>query len=192
MFPVSHDKCLIHFCSIHVNLLSCYIEHTFKICISSHILSIFNGSFKKTVCKCFWRGQFKIVTQKDPKFASSHRHTESTDTYGIISSEKDLKTSWVVPPHQINEKEATKPGRASWDPALPKPPRWVRQCASRRELTHSELLPEEQRVCYPNQKPLLLRPVPKRWVPKISGLKTNGTRVPETQRAVTEKQLLKG
>lgn len=68
---------------VHVNLLSCYIEHTFKICISSHILPIFNGSFKKTVCKCFWR-QFKIVTQKDPKFASFHRHTESTATYGKI------------------------------------------------------------------------------------------------------------
>lgn len=38
----------------------------------------------------FW---FKLATQEDPKPTCSHRHTESTATYGIIPSERNPETS---------------------------------------------------------------------------------------------------
>lgn len=40
----------------------------------------------------FW---FKVATC-DSELASSHKHTKSTATYGIASSGKNLKTSWLI------------------------------------------------------------------------------------------------
>ena len=39
-----------------------------------------------------------MVAQDDPKLTSSQGHTKSMATYGTIPSEKDLKTSCIVPP----------------------------------------------------------------------------------------------
>lgn len=47
--------------------------------------------------------QFKMATWEDPELTSSYGCTESTATYGTLSSERNPKTSWVTPTLRVDE-----------------------------------------------------------------------------------------
>ena len=42
------------------------------------------------------KGGIKKADYEGPELTSSHRHTRPTATYGLFSSEKDLKTRWTA------------------------------------------------------------------------------------------------
>lgn len=54
-------------------------------------------------------------------------------------------------------------------------------------MKYAELLPGEQRI--PQQSPQLLRPSPEREASQMFSTKTNGARIPKTQKAVVTREM---
>lgn len=130
------------------------------------------------------KGAFQKGSIEDPELTSFHRLDKSTGTHGMISPEKELQTTWAVPPQQKikgpyrNEEERQryriwpKAHVRSGNPQL-------------REIATIRNIPLKREDSVPHIKH------PNPWVqhyrdksPKCVALKTNGGFVQENRRTI--------
>lgn len=116
-----------------------------------------------------------MATQKDPELPPSHGHNKSTIINGKISTERNPKTTWPIPAHQVNMEKK--------NPYQNKYERLTHNVTinatlgmethNQEESNNLELLTEERRVWNPHLAPQLLRSALEGGVPKTSSFKNN-------------------
>lgn len=113
-----------------------------------------------------------MAKQKAPELPSSHRHTKSTATYGIIPSEINPEAGLATPIHWVNEKKCTLKWVGEAETQLTINPTTGAAIHNQERTQKSDLPSKEWRVWTLYLAYHLLRAASERWAPQTSSFES--------------------
>lgn len=106
-----------------------------------------------------------MVAQEDLNLFSCHGHTQSTGTYGIIPTEKELKTASAVPSTTKDKRTTSREAREAKMQSCQKHNTWCCDAQQGRRLWVWSSSPRREEFV-PHQSPQLSGPAPERGGPQ--------------------------